>query len=164
MISKTLLFGLLLLGSVQASAQVITDGPRATAARDSLLQAATNFRLGIESQTSRFNIRAGRAGKRRQRIRGYVVGFSRRPVWEIKRLHRFNGTTEELFTAYTDGVTSMKQRTVDGELTYLWLHYITGKTASAATPSPLTIGYGEYLPNGHLRWKQAQYILPTTIK
>ncbi|SDY02774.1 hypothetical protein [Hymenobacter psychrophilus] len=162
MISKALLFGLLLLGSFHSSAQVVTDAPRTTAARDSLLQAATAFRARLESQTSRIKTQTPRAGKRRQRLTGYAAGDTKRPLWEIKRVFFFNGNIEEAFIAYTYGTKSMQQRTVNGQLTYLRLDYSTGKAAGAA--SAQAVEYGEYLPDTYLRWKKTQYVLPTTIK
>ncbi|SEU01808.1 hypothetical protein [Hymenobacter actinosclerus] len=160
--AKSLLLGLLLIGSVQASAQVVTDGPRATAARDSLLQAATSFRARLEAQTGRIKTQAPRAGKRRQLLTGYAAEDAKRPLWQIKRIFFFNGNIEEVFTAYTYGTTSMRQRTVNGQLTYLRLDYSTGKLAGAATAQ--AVEYGEYLPANYLRWKKTQYLLPTTIK
>lgn len=162
MISKALLSGLLLLGAAQASAQVVTNGPRATAARDSLLQAATSFRARLESQTGRIKTQTPRAGKRRQNLTGYAAGDMKRPLWKIKRVFFFNGNIEEHFTTYTYGTKGMQQRTVNGQLTYLWLDYSTGKVAGAA--SAQAIEYGEYLPDNYLRWKKTQYVLPTTIK
>jgi len=67
-----------------------------------------------------------------------------------------------MYTAYTYGIVSMRQRTVNGQLTFLRLDYSTGRIAGA--PSLQAVEYGEYLPNSYVRWKKTQYLLPTTIK
>ncbi|NVO83597.1 hypothetical protein [Hymenobacter terrestris] len=167
MISKTLLFGLLLLGSVQASAQAITDAARATAARDSLMRAVESIHAQLVQKTG-FVLKTPNR-KRRHLVSGNYItpriidaetGQKRQFVlWKHRTIYRRNGRIEEKYTAYQPGGLLLQERRLNGQI--IWL--VLSPRRSDAVANPL-LRYARYIRGGYLLWNQRQYVLPTAVE
>ncbi|RSK37660.1 hypothetical protein [Hymenobacter metallilatus] len=165
---RTLLFlSLFAIGSRSTHAQVLTDATRASAALDSLLQAAAATKQQVQTHSSRFATKTPWSGKRRQRVRGFAPGASARFTWEQKTVLRRNGTTATRFTALQNGKRVLRERRLNGQLEYLWLKTDPSPSPATASTTPAPAGpapgtYGVLLHGGYLRWNRNQYVLPST--
>jgi hypothetical protein len=154
-----------------ASAQVVTDPAKAAAARDSVLQQAAQTRQLLEKQTSSFEVRARRLGKRRLVTRGYAStaktsssvmsqGVSSKEVllWKRVSWQRRNGNVEETFRSYGNQQPSLRQSHHNGQLTFLEvMQYRKREFVSR----PVTVKRGLLTRNGYVRWGGTSYILPS---
>lgn len=152
-----------------ASAQLITDPTRATAARDSVLQQASALRLQLEQQTKKPTIKAPFKGVRRVVTRGYRVRANRQDpttatshvqlVWKCVTRVRRTGSTVEKFKGYADGRLALREVRVDGQVRYLEVQTFRLLPAvQGPTPSYRSL----LTANGLVLWRQDYYQLPAT--
>lgn len=163
------LFGLVILSSQWASAQLITDVSRATAARDSLLQIAATTRLELAQQTS---FVLSTPNKRRSHVvRGYSYStktnsseYKKRKVlvWQQRTIYRRNGRVQEKYTAYLQDRRILNERWLNDRP--LWIQVSRPhdlKTTSALPSQPAFTGL--YVAGGYLSWNTRKYLLPNAL-
>ncbi|MDF7812411.1 hypothetical protein [Hymenobacter sp. YC55] len=127
-------------------------------------------RQQIEQKTRVVITKANRAAARRITVKSYyVVPFSPirtsitkfAPAWEHKIVHRHNGSSRELFTAYLpNGKKTIQERRQNGEVTWLWLQNYKEVNLIVQPTRELS---GTYVDKRYLRWGGKNYMLPTRL-
>ncbi|WP_162910790.1 hypothetical protein [Hymenobacter oligotrophus] len=156
-----------------ATAQVVTDPGKATAARDSVVHAANTLRQELQSRTIGFKTKAPAAGKRRVVARGYAQperlmatasassgGRTTKQVllWKHVRRIRRNGTTLDRFYGYQGKHPVLEETRHNGQLTYVrvtrykWTPYVS---------LPTVAKQGWLSSSGYVRWGTETFIVPT---
>ena len=82
-------------------------------------------------------------------------------AWEHKIVHRHNGSSRELFTAYLpSGKKTIQERRHNGEVTWLWLQNYKEVNLLMQPTRELS---GTYVDKRYLRWGGRHYMLPTRL-
>ncbi|MBX0291907.1 hypothetical protein K3G63_15750 [Hymenobacter sp. HSC-4F20] len=160
MIQKLLLLSVFLCGAQVSVAQIITDPARAVAARDSLLNFAGETKLAIQQQSAHFKAKTSHLGARRHVVEGFLPGASGRFHWKHKTIQRRNGAVVERYIALQQGRQVLRERRLNGVITYLQLQLPLPTAASNIPRGHM----GMYMREGYLRWNKNQYVLPVTTR
>ncbi|WP_375436193.1 hypothetical protein [uncultured Hymenobacter sp.] len=157
---------------ISVPAQIITDATKATAARDSLFSQVAVARQQIEQKARVVITKANRAGARRIMVQSYYASRTyyldnlsptkrTEMAWEHKIVHRHNGSSRELFTAYLpSGKKTIQERRHNGEVTWLWLQNYKDVNLLM---QPIRELSGTYADKRYLRWGGRHYMLPTRL-
>lgn len=173
LLKSSVILGLLLSVATSSHAQLITDATRATAARDTLFQQAHLLHQEAEQLASTFKPKIKRAG-RRHVTRGYAskmaaadptVSRSKSAnvvtVWRQTTIHRRNGAVEERYELRKNGQVALRERHLNGALTYLRV-YPHPRVVLSGTIYPNHAGI--YLAEGFLQLDQDRYLLPAATR
>ncbi|QNE41193.1 hypothetical protein F1C16_17330 [Hymenobacter sp. NBH84] len=153
----------LLFSAGTAQAQLITDLPQATAARDTLFQQADMLRERVQQTTPKFTTSRKGLAQQRHVVKGRTVELtsniaSTTPLsvaaksskWRHRTIHWYNGTTEERFKLKQAGRTVLREKRINGVVTWLQLQPLLYKKSHS----------GSYLREGYLVLDGKFYLLP----
>lgn len=152
-----------LLTATAAKAQIITDPAQALAARDTLLQQATQLRQQVQAQSAFFTTNNGQTPHlRRQVVRGVVDVAAKAGTtttmqlrWRQMTRYRRNGRVQEYFLVKTNSKLIMDERRLNGHTLRLAL-FSQVPGSGSLTPRHL----GRYLESGYVVLDRKQYALP----
>ncbi|TGE09288.1 hypothetical protein [Hymenobacter fodinae] len=158
------------LRPLATQAQAVTDVPKATAARDSLLQMAASTRQEL-SQTTKFEISAPRMGLRRHVVQGYTLAANpnKLPADRVKRLYVWkqttrylrNGQIKEKYVAQVNNQKILQERRLNGTTT--WMKLARGLDLFNKNPATNKYIGGIYTRDGYFIWNGQLYALPKTL-
>ncbi|OUJ76266.1 hypothetical protein [Hymenobacter crusticola] len=168
LLKQLLLPNALLILPLTLSAQTVTDPTRATAARDSLFNQATQVRQQVEQKSTQPPTKAPRNGAYRIIVKGYYVPSagtkgSSTLAWKHTIIYRYGGTRLELYTAYSDkGKVLLQERRNNGELTWLKVqNYQTPALTSVSFPTWRSSG--SYAAKNYVWWNGQSYLLTSRL-
>jgi len=155
------------LSATTARAQVITDTVQANAARDTLFHQATVLRTQAQQTTQSFTTNLKGLIQRRYIVKGrseelptnsantVTLSKAARSVkWRHTTIYWYNGAVEERFKLIQAGRTVMREKRLNGAVTWLQLQPLLYKKSHS----------GYYLKEGYLMLDGKSYILPQGIQ
>lgn len=145
-----------------AKAQVIADPAQALAARDTLLQQATQLRQQVQAQSAFFTANGHTPRLRRQVVRGTVelaaqagTATTTQLRWRQVTRYRRNGRVQEHFLVKTSSKLILDEHRLNGHtLRLAILSQVPG--SGSLTPRHL----GKYWQSGYVLLDRKQYALP----
>jgi len=151
-----------LFTTTAAKAQLIADPTRALAARDTLLQQATQLRQQVQGQSAFFTANGHTPRLRRQVVRGTVelaaqagTAHTTQLRWRQVTRYRRNGRVQEHFLIKTSSkLIPDEHRLNDHTLRLAILNLVPG--SGSLTPRHL----GKYWQSGYVLLDRKQYALP----
>ncbi|MDO7884332.1 hypothetical protein [Hymenobacter cheonanensis] len=150
------------LTTTAAKAQLIANPARALAARDTLLQQATQLRQQVQAQSAFFTANGHTPHLRRQVVRGIVkltagagTATTTQLRWRQVTRYRRNGRVQEHFLVKTSSKLIMDEHRLNGHtLRLVILSQVPG--SGSLTPRHL----GKYWQSGYVLLDRKQYALP----